>query len=103
MRAATIQSTTTVARRTGVNQIHPNLQPTKSAAARDAARNRQPSRWSKSFWRKKALRPQKAQRSTPSGPATPSKETEYAAPQPAQEKSPDSESGNSRAARQPGQ
>jgi hypothetical protein len=88
--AATIQSTTTVASSTGVNQIQPNFQPTKSAMPSDRAMKRQPRRWSKSFWRKKARLPQNAQRSTPAPPATPAKRAAYGRPHPAQARAPSS-------------
>ena len=51
-----------------MNQIQPTFQPTKSAAASDVAMIRQPSRWSKSFCRKKARFPQKPHCSTPALP-----------------------------------
>ena len=64
---------------------------------------RQPRRWSKSFCRKKARPPQKAQRPTPSVPTTPSKLAVKAFPHFVQEKSPASVPANTWVVRQSGQ
>ena len=64
---------------------------------------RQPSRWSKSFWRKKEWFSQNAHFSTPSAERTPSKLAVYALPHFAHVKSPASVTACSRAVRQSAQ